>query len=159
MSRDERFPGWKAMRRVSTAYRTPLIATVVVGVILEVVLAGFAQSTSVLFKLFSAATLMPAIIYFVTVLLYIGARKKLPHVPGGFNLGAWEWPVIIVSLVWLVFELSIFRDSSFKDPWIYVAIMVGIGLIYFVYMLATKRSFTMPGEAIEPEKVSAAPER
>ena len=35
--------------------------------------------------------------------------------------------------------------------------MVGIGLIYSFYMLATKRSFTMPGEAIEPEKLSATP--
>ena len=51
------------------------------------------------------------------------------------------------------------RDASFKDPWIYVAIMVGIGLVYFVYMLAAKRSFTMPGEAIEPEKVSATQQR
>jgi amino acid transporter len=151
MSRDERFPGWKAMRRVSTSYRTPLIATVVVGVILEVVLAGFAQSTGVLFKLFSAATLMPAIIYFVTVILYMVARKKLPA-ERGFNLGRWEWPVIIIALVWLLFELSIFRDSSFKDPWIYVGIMVGIGLLYFVYMLVTRRSFTMPGEPIEPEE-------
>jgi amino acid transporter len=159
MSRDERFPGWKAMRRVSKSYRTPLIATVVVGVVLEIVLAAFAQSTSVLFKLFSAATLMPAIIYFITVILFMFARKKLPHVPGGFNLGAWEWPVIIISLVWLVFELSIFRDSSFKDPWIYVVVMVAIGLVYFVYMLATGRSLTMPGEAIDPEKVSANPER
>ena len=62
--------------------------------------------------------------------------------------------MIIVSLVWLVFELSIFRDASFKDPWIYVAIMMGIGLIYFVYMLATQRSFAMPGKAIEPEDVA-----
>jgi amino acid transporter len=155
MSRDERFPGWKAMRRVSTAYRTPLIATVVVGVVLEVVLAAFAQSTSVLFKLFSAATLMPAIIYFITAILYVVARRKLPA-ERGFNLGAWEWPVIIIALVWLVFELSIFRDASFKDPWIYVGVMLGIGLIYFVYMLLAKRSLAMPGRALEPEEVAAS---
>ena len=72
---------------------------------------------------------MPAIIYFITVILYLFARRKLTTTgERGFKLGAWEWPVIIVSLVWLVFELSIFRDASFKDPWIYVAIMMGIGL-------------------------------
>jgi amino acid transporter len=149
MSRDERFPGWRTMRRVSTSYRTPLIATVVVGAILEVVLAAFATSTGVLFKLFSAATLMPAIIYLITVILYVLARHKLPA-ERGFNLGAWEWPVIITALVWLLFELSIFRDASFKDPWIYVAIMLGVGLLYFVYMLATKRSLSMPGSTTEP---------
>jgi amino acid transporter len=159
MSRDQRFPGWQIMRRVSHSYRTPLIATLVVGVILEVVLAAFAHSTDTLFKLFSAATLMPAIIYFITVVLYLFARRKLPGELGqrGFNLGVWEWPVIIVSLVWLVFELSIFRDASFKDPWIYVAIMMGVGVIYFIYLLAARRSFAMPGKAVEPEDV-ASPE-
>ncbi len=155
MSRDERFPSWQIMRRVSHSYRTPLIATLVVGVILEVVLAAFAQSTSVLFKLFSAATLMPAIIYFITVILDLFARRKLTTTERGFSLGAWEWPVIIVSLVWLVFELSIFRDASFKDPWIYVAVMMGVGVVYFIYLLAARRSFAMPGEAIEPEDVAS----
>ncbi len=155
MSRDERFPGWKTMRKVSHSFRTPLLATLVVGIILEVVLAAFATRTNVLFKLFSAATLMPAIIYFVTVLLYVIERRKLPA-EKGFNLGAWEWPVIIIALVWLVFELSIFRDASFKDPWIYVGVMMAIGLIYFVYLVATKRSFTMPGKALEPGEVAAS---
>lgn len=161
MSRDKRFPGWKAMRKVSSTYRTPFLATVVVAIVLEVVLAAFAQRTSVLFKLFGAATLMPAIIYLITVILYVYAlaRRKLPP-ESGFNLGAWEWPVIILALVWLVFEMSIFRDASFKDPWVYVAIMAGIGLVYFVYLLATKRSMEMPGKAIEPEAEAAgAPEK
>jgi amino acid transporter len=156
MSRDERFPGWQILRRVSHSYRTPLIATLVVGVILEIVLAAFSQSTDVLFKLFSAATLMPAIIYFITVILYLFARRKLTTTGKGFSLGAWEWPVIIVSLVWLVFELSIFRDASFKDPWIYVAVMMGIGIVYFIYLLAARRSFAMPGKAIEPEDVASS---
>ena len=92
---------------------------------------------------------MPAIIYFVTVLLYVWQRKNLPA-EKGFNLGKWEWPVIIIALVWLVFELLIFRDASFKDPWIYLGVMFAIGLIYFVYMIATKRSMAMPGKALEP---------
>ena len=99
-----------------------LIATIVVGVVLEIVLAAFAIRRDVLFKLFSAATLMPAIIYLVTVVLYVVERRKLPA-GKGVNLGAWEWPVIIVSLVWLAFELSILRDASFKGPWIYLGVM------------------------------------
>ena len=31
--------------------------------------------------------------------------------------------------------------------------MMGIGLVYFVYLLAARRSFAMPGKAIEPEDV------
>src|SRR5215467_15072898 len=98
MARDQRFPGWSAMRRVSPTFRTPLLATVAVGILIEVVLAAFANSTNALFKLFSAATLMPAIIYFVTVLLFTLSRKRLPG-ERGFQLGRWEVPVIIVSLV------------------------------------------------------------
>jgi amino acid transporter len=155
MSRDERFPGYSAMRKVSRTYRTPLLATLVVGVVLEVVLAAFATRTDVLFKLFSAATLMPAIIYFVTVLLYVIKRRSLPT-EKGFNLGVWEWPVIVIALVWLVFELLIFRDASFKDPWIYVGVMFVIGLVYFAYMLITRRSMAMPGTKVEPEDVAAS---
>ncbi len=150
MARDERFPGWKAMRKVSPQFGTPLIATVVVGVLLEIVLAAFAHNSNALSNLFSAATLMPAIIYFLTVLLYVATRRKLPG-EHGFNLGRWENPVIAVSVVWLVFELSIFRDHSFSKPWLYIGIIVAIGLLYFAYMLLTHRSLAMPGPLTTPE--------
>jgi amino acid transporter len=89
MSRDERFPGWQAMKRVNGIFRTPLIATAVVGILIEAVLAVFAQRIHALFNLFSAATLMPALIYFVTVVLYMYARNKLPKgKEGGFS--AWD---------------------------------------------------------------------
>ncbi len=71
------------------------------------------------------------------MILYIYARRKLPETHG-FRLGAFEWPIIILSLVWLLFELSIFRDSSFGPPWIYSLVMFGLGLIYFVWMLITR---------------------
>src|SRR5258706_1653904 len=146
MARDERFPGWRAMRKGSPTFRTPLVATLTVGILIEIVLAAFANSTNALFKLFSAATLMPAISYFVTVLLFTVSRRRLPG-EHGFQLRRWEVPLITIALVWLVFELTIFRDSSFAGPWLYVAIMVAIGLVYYIVMLATWRLLTMPGAA------------
>ncbi len=137
MSRDERFPGYQLFRRVDSRTNTPLTATVLCGVILEVVLAIFANQTNTLVNLFSASSLLPAIIYLATVILYVSTRHKLPR-GEGFRLGAFEWPVIILALVWLVFELSIFRDQSFVTPWLYVGIMFGIGLLYFAYMLITQ---------------------
>jgi len=145
MSRDERFPGWRALRTVNARYDSPLVATAVAGVVIEAVLAIFATRTHALFDLFSAATLMPAVIYLVTVLLYVAARRRLPRTHG-YSLGAAEIPVIVVALVWLAFEMSIFRDSSFATPWLYVAVMMAIGLIYFAYMLLTHRPLTMPGD-------------
>ncbi len=143
MSRDERLPGWRLWRQASVRFRTPLNAALLAGVCIEVVLAVFATQTGALFKLFSAATLLPALIYLATVLLHAFTRRQSSS-EGGFSLGRFEWPVVILALLWLLFELSIFRDASFKDPWIYVGVMLGIGMLYFAWMRLTGRSLEMP---------------
>jgi len=144
MSRDERFPGYRLFRQVGKQTGTPIAATLLCGILIEVVLAGFAllgilvpSQSSTLSYLFSAATLLPAIIYLATVVLYIYARRKLPETHG-FSLGVFEWPIIILAVVWLLFELSIFRDSQFAAPWVYSVVMFAIGLIYFIWMLVTR---------------------
>ena len=137
MSRDRRFPGWQVLHKVSPHFGTPLNATVVMTVISAVILGLFSTSTDALFKLFSAATLLPAIIYAITVVLYIATRRRLPA-SSGFSLGRWELPVLVVAVAWLVFELSLFRDASFRDPWLYAAVMVAIGAVYLTYLLLTR---------------------
>ena len=149
MSRDERFPGWRWLRESNRQFGTPLVATIVVGILIEVVLALFAQETNTLFALFSAATLLPAIIYAATVVLYVVKRRSLPR-ERGFHLGAWEPLVIGVAIVWLAFELSIFRDGSFTTPWEYSVIMVVIGLVYYGWMRVTGHSLEMPSTAAAP---------
>ena len=158
MSRDERFPGHSLFRQVGRQTGTPVAATLFCGILIVVVLAGFAllgilvpSQSNTLTYLFSAATLLPAIIYLATVVLYIYARRKLPETHG-FKLGVWEWPIIVLSIIWLVFELSIFRDPQFRAPWVYSLIMFGIGLIYFFWMLVTRPKVlqTVPPES-EPE--------
>jgi amino acid transporter len=143
MSRDARFPGYSVLRRVNRRSRTPLAAVVTCGIVIEVVLAAFANTSNALFQLFSAATLMPCLLYLATVILYISTRHRLPA-ERGFSLGRWEWPVIILALVWLLFELSIFRDDSFHQPWLYLVVMVAIGLVYLAWMLIRRRSLAMP---------------
>ena len=161
MSRDERFPGYQLFRQVNVRTRTPLAATLFAGLLIEVVLAVFAglgifaNQTSPLNYLFSAATLLPAIIYLATVILYASARHKLPPARG-FSLGVFEVPIIILALVWLLFELAIFRDTLlFAEPWIYSLIMFGLGLIYFVWLLVTRPYVlsTPPQEGGEPGTV------
>ncbi len=143
MSRDERFPGFQLFGRVNRNTGTPVAAILLCGILIEVVLAAFSgygiitNQTTTLFNLFSAATLLPAIIYLATVILYIYARRKLPQTLG-FSLGAFEWPIIVLSVIWLLFELAIFRDSSFAAPWLYSLVMFALGLIYFVWMLVTR---------------------
>ena len=43
-----------------------------------------------------------------------------------------------VAVIWLVFALSLFRDASFRDPWLYVLVMVAIGACYLGYLLVTR---------------------
>ncbi len=164
MSRDQRFPGHQLFRQVNRNTGTPVAVTVLCGVLIEVVLAGFAgygilsnptnaaNQATTLFSLFSAATLLPAIIYLATVILYIFARRKLPRTHG-FTLGVFEWPIIVLSLIWLLFELSIFRDASFATPWVYSLVMFAIGLIYFIWMLIAQPKVlqTPPQEESQPE--------
>ncbi len=117
---------------------TPLIATILCGMVLEVVLASFANQTATLQNLFSTTAIQLVIIYLATVILYVCRRHKLPR-SRGFNLGAFEWPVVILALVWLVFDLPIFRDSSLKIPWLYTLLMFGIGLLYVLFLFLTQR--------------------
>lgn len=146
MSRDERFPGWQMLREVSPSTETPRNATLLVLVVIEAILAVFAHSASVLVILFSAASLLPAVLYLATVVLFAVKRRSLPA-NVGFDLKRWETPVLVLSVVWLVFELSIFRDASFKDPWIYAAVMTAAGLLYLAYLLLRRgrHGLAMPG--------------
>ncbi len=138
MSRDERFPGWQALKKINPKTGTPMNSAIFMLVIGELILALFSLiSTDSLFALFSAGTLLPAMIYAGTVVLYAVKRRKLPP-SRGFVLGPWEVPVLIVSGVWLVYELLIFRDASFRDPWVYVVIMFAVGAAYFVYLRLTR---------------------
>lgn len=137
MSRDERFPGWQLLRRVSRTRHTPFAATLAFFALTQTLLAIFSSTDDALFILFSAATLLPAIIYAGTVLLYAVKRRSLPP-SRGFTLGKWEIPVIILASVWLVYELLIFRDVSFEQPRLYVAVMVGIGVLYLLYLVVRR---------------------
>jgi amino acid transporter len=145
MSRDERFPGWKFLHRVHPNLHTPFNATVFIAIVGEIILAGFARQTDALFALFSAATLLPVIIYAVTIWIYATKRKSLPP-SKGFSLGIWEVPVLVLASLWIIFELAIFRDVSFALPWLYVLAMFGLGALYLIFILMLKgaHSLKMP---------------
>ena len=156
MSRDRRFPGHAIFSRVNGSTGTPVAATILLAALIEVVLAIFANQTNALVNLFSASSLLPAVIYLATVILYAFTRDKLPN-ERAFKLGVFEWPIIILSIIWLVFELAIFRDAQFVTPWLYCAVMFVIGLLYFVYMLVSPAKVleTLPETTTpEPEAVS-----
>ncbi|MER5358475.1 APC family permease [Streptomyces sp. NPDC002785] len=157
MSRDERFPGWRLLRRVDRRTATPLNASVFMMLVAQVILALFSRSTDALFQLFSAGTLLPALIYAGTVAMYIAKRKSLPP-SQGFSLGRWEVPVLTIATVWLVYELLIFRDASFRAPWTYVLVLFGLGALYFAGLLYRRgrSGLTMPDMADVDRALDAA---
>ena len=63
--------------------------------------------------------------------------------------------MLILALLWLLFELSIFRDASFVTPWTYTLVMIGIGLLYFIYMLIAQPAvLRTPPQEGEPQAAS-----
>ncbi|MBL1105001.1 amino acid permease [Streptomyces sp. 5-8] len=104
MSRDGRFPAHRLMRRVNPRTQTPIPATVlilVVGLALMVALPGAA-----LLKLITASTILPAIIYGATIVLYLTVRRRLDRKKGAFDLGRFELPVAVCALVWTLASWS-----------------------------------------------------
>ena len=157
MSRDGRFPGHGVFSRVNRTTDTPIWATVLVlalGVVWTLLIASAAD-------LFSAATLLPALIYAGTVLLYLFTRRRQAEMDGAedeeqrrerFSLGRWEWPVVAVALAWLALELWILMDAQFRVAQLYVLGMVAVGALYYVFMRA-RNPGVLRRETTDPEKV------
>jgi amino acid transporter len=128
MSRDSRFPVHRLMRRVDRRTHTPVPATIlifVVGVILMVALPGAA-----LLQLITASTILPAIIYGSTTVLYLAVRRRLERKKGAFDLGRFELPVAIGALAWAVVSLFVLVTpaTAFVPTLIVVGLLVAGGL-------------------------------
>jgi amino acid transporter len=106
MSRDRRLPGYQLWRRVPRATGGPTWATILGAVIGAVITLVLRTHTSALVTLFTASTIMPALLYASTVVLYIFTARRHRAQAGHFSLGRWEIPVIAGALIWLAYELT-----------------------------------------------------
>ncbi|MDF9817133.1 APC family permease [Streptomyces sp. SPB162] len=144
MSRDSRFPAHRLMRRVNPRTQTPIPATIlifVMGVVLMVALPGAA-----LLKLITASTILPALTYGLTIVLYLAVRRRLDRKKGAFHLGRFELPVAICALVWSI--VSLFVLVAPAEALVPVLIVVGLilgGGLFFLGLLIFN------GEALETE--------
>ena len=156
MSRDCRFPGYQLFRVVPSATHTPVYATVLIGVVGAAVTLVF--STNTLTNLFTATAILPSIIYFLFLLLYLGIRRRLPPpAPGVFSLGRKEGVIIAGSLLWLVITLTaLLFPSVFWAPVKLVGVMVAIGAVFFVIGWLTNRDAFLkePGAATIDEALA-----
>lgn len=157
MSRDRRFPGHSLLSRVNATTDTPVWATVLVlglGIVWTLLIESAAD-------LFSAATLLPALIYAGTVLMYLFTRGQQAEMDDAedeeqrrerFSLGRWEAPVVAVALVWLALELWILMDAQFRVAQLYVLGMVFVGALYYAFM-RMRTPDVLKRETTDPEKV------
>ena len=148
MSRDARFPAHRLMGRVNPRTQTPIPATVlifVLGVALMVALPGAA-----LLQLITAGSILPAVIYGSTIILYLAVRRRLERRKGAFELGRFELPVAIGALVWSLLALFVLvsPDGALVPVLIVVGLLVA-GALFFGWMLIFRREVleTEPGES------------
>jgi amino acid transporter len=89
--------------------------------------------SSSLTTLIGVTAILPAIIYFITIVCYGLTRKKIKIKEGHFNLGKAAKPVFILSIIWLVFELAILTiPKDFHKTALVSIVLILIGfLLYF----------------------------
>jgi amino acid transporter len=148
MARDKRLPGHQLLSRVPVATGGPTWATILAAVIGAVITLVLRTHTAALATLFTASTIMPALLYTATVVLYVLVGRRRHERADHFSLGRWEIPVVAGALIWLVYELIILiAPSAFRDAQYYVLGSLGLGLIVYAvqWILEPRAMRTEPG--------------
>ena len=153
MTRDRRLPGHQLLHQVPRATGGPPWATILAAVLGGIITLVLRTHAGALGTLFTASTIMPALLYTGTVLLYVftSGRRSTQQAGGGRSrpFGKWEIPVIAGALIWLAYELCILiGPKEFRDAQYYVLGALGVGLVFYVVQLITepKAMRTEPGQ-------------
>jgi amino acid transporter len=133
MSRDKRLPGHQLWSKVPRATGGPAWATVLAAVLGALITLVLRTHSAALVTLFTASTIMPAVLYASTVLLYVFVGRQRRGQEGHFSLGRWELPVIVGALVWLAYELIVLIGPNvFRDAQYYALSALGLGVIFYL---------------------------
>jgi amino acid transporter len=153
MARDRRLPGHQFLSRVPRATGGPSWATVLAAVLGAVITLVLRTHTSALATLFTASTIMPALLYAGTVLLYVFTSRwrgtQEAEDTSRASFGRYKIPVVGGALIWLAYELIILiGPSEFRDAQYYVLGALGLGLVFYVVQLVTepRAMRTEPGQ-------------
>ena len=149
MARDKRLPGHQLWSQVPRATGGPTWATLLAAVLGALITLVLRTHTSALVTLFTASTIMPALLYASTVLLYVfTGRRRRADSARHFSLGRWEIPVVAGALIWLAYELIVLiAPAEFRDAQYYVLGALGLGLVFYIVQWVTepKAMRTEPG--------------
>jgi amino acid transporter len=132
MARDKRLPGYQLWQRVPRATGGPSWATILAAVVGAGITLVLRTHAGALATLFTASTIMPALLYASTVLLYIFTGRRRSGAAGHLTFGRFEIPVIAGALIWLAYELIVLIGPSvFRDAQYYVLGALGVGLVFY----------------------------
>jgi len=145
MARDKRLPGHQILSRVPRATGGPTWATILAAVLGGIITLALRTHSGALATLFTASTIMPALLYAGTVLLYVFTRRGKNQ----RSFGKYELPIVAGALIWLTYELIVLiGPSAFRDAQYYVLGSLGVGLVFFMVqlILEPRAMRTEPGQ-------------
>jgi amino acid transporter len=152
MARDGRIPFAETFAKVPRPTGGPIWATVLAGGSSIAIVLCFIANPDALAALLGAGTLMPAIIYAATVVLFIATRRSYEMQPDDFTLGKWELPVVIGACLWLIVELAIFIiPEDFRVAQYYTLGSLVVGAVVFAVVWKTRRAQLVKEPGLDAE--------
>jgi urea carboxylase system permease len=169
MARDNGLPASNAVARVSHRFQTPVVPTVVIGLVAIGILVLNIDQPQIFSVVTSIAIIMIYLAYLsVTVpMLWQRLRGRWePARPGLFSLGRFGLPVNILAVLWggamavnLAWPRSSVYNATGAHHWylqwgafLYIGVIVGVGLLYYVFFKRGRTGVIETARALSPQE-------
>jgi len=173
MGRDAKLPAASSIARVHGRSKTPLVPSIVIGILTIALLVLNVGNQRAFFVLTSVAIIMFYIAYMcVTVPLLIARlRGKWPTPEHGpyFSMGRWGLPVNVLAVIFqtgVMINLAWPRAAVYgNDKWYYqwgafvfVGLLGGVGIVYYLIALRGRQTTVLAEHRASPAPVGAVGE-
>jgi urea carboxylase system permease len=156
MSRDGQLPFSDTLGSVSPKTQTPIIASIICGILAMLILVANARFPKVIELVTSIAILWANLAYFIVVTAMLIKRMKKPkdgaEDGSGFTMGRWGLPVNVLAMCWgffMVVNVGWPRTTTYGAEWynqwaalIYTLILLAVGASYYAFTHNKKKSMT-----------------
>jgi len=131
MARDDAFFFSRYFKKISPKTQSPVAATLLI-LVLSLISTYFAESLTLLV---GATSVLPALIYLITVVAYGLNRKNIEFRPDNFALGRFAKPIFSLAVLWLVLEIGILTiPNDFHNTTIVSGLLLLLGVVcYFLF--------------------------
>jgi urea carboxylase system permease len=173
MARDNALPFGESLARVHPKTQTPVIPSVLIGVLSILILVININQPTIFLLLTSVAIIMIYIAYLMVTVPLLLKRFRGQWPPqdlkagGYFTMGRWGLPVNILAVVWgvgMAINLAWPRTAVYGAPWyntwaafIYIGVIGGVGLIWY-FLVGSRGMGTLRSHASETKADAVAAE-